>query len=90
MPSKQQKKIILINNCIEIGLSESGGPFSTIRISIPKKIVKSAVQRNKIKRQIKEIYRCNFQKNLNKNFLVKFKRENCVFKKELEEFFSNV
>ena len=90
MPSKQQKKIILINNCIEIRFSESGGPFSTIRISIPKKIVKSAVQRNKIKRQIKEIYRCNLQKNLNKNFLVKFKREDCVFKKELKEFFLNV
>ena len=38
MPNKQQKKIILINNCIEIGLSDSGGPFSSIRISIPKKI----------------------------------------------------
>ena len=90
MPNKQQKKIILINNCIEIGLSDSDGPFSSIRISIPKKIVKSAVKRNKIKRQIKEIYRCNFQKNLNKNFLVKFKREDCVFKEELKEFFSNV
>ena len=90
MPNKQQKKIILINNCIEIGLSDSDGPFSSIRISIPKKIVKSAVKRNKIKRQIKEIYRCNFQKNLNKKFLVKFKREDCVFKEELKEFFSNV
>ena len=49
-----------------------------------------SIQRNKIKRQIKEIYRCNFQKNLNKNFLVKFKREDCVFKEELKEFFSNV
>jgi RNase P protein component len=88
MPYKQQKKIILINNCIEIGLSDSDGPFSSIRISIPKKIVKSAVQRNK--RQIKEIYRCSFQKNLNKNFLVKFKKEGCVFKEELKEFFSNV
>ena len=68
MPNKQQKKIILINNCIEIGLSDSDGPFSSIRISIPKKIIKSAVQRNKIKRQIKEIYRCSFQKNLYKNY----------------------
>ncbi len=90
MPNKLQKKTVLINNCIEIGLSDSAGPFSSIRISIPKKIVKSAVQRNKIRRQIKEIYRCNFQKNLNKDFLVKFKREDCVFKKELKEFFSNV
>ena len=90
MPNKQQKKIILINNCIEIGLSDSNGSFSSIRISIPKKIIKSAVQRNKIKRQIKEIYRCSFQKNLNKNFLVKFKKEGCVFKEELKEFFSNV
>ncbi len=90
MPNKQQKKIILINNCIEISLSDSEGPFSSIRISIPKKIIKSAVQRNKIKRQIKEIYRCSFQKNLNKNFLVKFKKEGCVFKEELKEFFSSV
>ena len=90
MPNKQQKKTTLINNCIEIRLSDSDGPFSSIRISIPKKIVKSAVQRNKIKRQIKEIYRCNFQKNLYKKFLVKFKREDCIFKEELKEFFSNV
>tara|TARA_B100000927_G_scaffold132101_1_gene106371 strand:+ start:2272 stop:2544 length:273 start_codon:yes stop_codon:yes gene_type:complete len=90
MPNKQQKKIVLINNCIEIGISDSDDAFSSIKISVPKKIVKSAVQRNKIKRQIKEIYRCNFQKNLNKNFLVKFKRDDCVFKKELKEFFSNV
>ena len=55
MPYKQQKKIILINNCIEIGLSDSDGPFSSIRISIPKKIVKSAVQRNKIKRRLRNI-----------------------------------
>ena len=61
-----------------------------LQFQYQKKIVKSAVQRNKIKRQIKEIYRCNFQKNLNKNFLVKFKRDDCVFKKELKEFFSNV
>ena len=57
---------------------------------VTKKKLGKAVQRNKIKRQIKEIYRCNFQKNLNKNFLVKFKREGCVFKEELKEFFSNV
>ena len=90
MPNKQQKKTTLINNCIEINLVDSDDAFSSIRISIPKKIVKSAVQRNRIKRQIKEIYRCNFRKNLNKSFLVKFKKEDCVFKKELEEFFSNV
>ena len=30
------------------------------------------------------------QKNLNKNILVKFKKDDCVFKKELKEFFSNV
>tara|TARA_B100000886_G_scaffold107590_1_gene71849 strand:- start:127 stop:399 length:273 start_codon:yes stop_codon:yes gene_type:complete len=90
MPNKQQINTTLINKCIEISLIDSDDPFSSIRISIPKKIVKSAVKRNRIKRQIKEIYRCNFQKNLNKNFLVKFKKEDCVFKKELEEFFSNV
>ncbi len=90
MPNKQQINTTLINKCIEISLIDSNDPFSSIRISIPKKIVKSAVKRNRIKRQIKEIYRCNFQKNLNKNFLVKFKKEDCVFKKELEEFFSNV
>ena len=70
MPNKQQKKIILINNCIEISIGDSDGAFSSIKISVPKKIVKSAVQRNKIKRQIKEIYRCNFQKNLNKNLII--------------------
>jgi len=90
MPNKQQINTTLINKCIEISLIDSDDPFSSIRISIPKKIIKSAVKRNRIKRQIKEIYRCNFQKNLNKNFLVKFKKEDCVFKKELEEFFSNV
>ena len=90
MPYKQQKKIILINNCIEISVGDSNGDCSSIKISVPKKIIKSAVQRNKIKRQIKEIYRCNFKKNLNKNFLVKFKRDDCIFKEELKEFFSNV
>ena len=90
MPNKQQKKIILINNCIEISVGDSNGACSSIKISVPKKIIKSAVQRNKIKRQIKEIYRCNFKKNLNKNFLVKFKRDDCIFKEELQEFFSNV
>ena len=90
MSNKQQKKIVSINNCIEIVISDSDDTFSSIKISVPKKIIKSAVQRNKIKRQIKEIYRCNFQKNLNKNFLVKFKRDDSVFKKELKEFFSNV
>jgi ribonuclease P protein component len=86
MPNKQKKNTTLINNCIEISLNDSAGPFSSIKISIPKKIVKSAVQRNRIK----QIYRINFQKGLNKNFLVKFKREDCVFKQELEEFFLNV
>ena len=62
MPYKQQKKIILINNCIEIGLSDSDGPFPQSGFQFLKKLLK-VLFKNKIKRQIKEIYRCSFQKS---------------------------
>jgi ribonuclease P protein component len=39
--------------------SDQSIPFPKILISIPKRVIKKAVQRNKLKRQLKEIYRLN-------------------------------
>jgi len=39
--------------------SELSGPFPKILISVPKRLFKKAVDRNKLKRQIREAYRKN-------------------------------
>ena len=58
---------------------------SAVLVSIPKRVVKSAVRRNEIRRKTKEIFRKNKSLSDGYNFLVKFKAD-CDPK--VEEFLS--
>ena len=48
---------------------------SAVLVSIPKRVVKSAVRRNEIRRKTKEIFRKNKSLSDGYNFLVKFKAD---------------
>ena len=67
---KSNKEISRIFNCgiflfsehislCYTGSSDINPTYNKIAVSIPKKYFKSAVKRNKLKRQIKEVYRLN-------------------------------
>ena len=69
---------------------ESNKKEPAILITIPKAIVKSAVQRNKIRRRVREIFRKNVSKEDGVDFLVKFNGCPEGFGSKLEGFFKNV
>ncbi len=57
---------------------------------VPKVVVKSAVQRNKIRRKVREIFRKNISREGGVDFLVKFNGCPDGFGSKLEGFFKNV
>ena len=69
---------------------ESNKKEPAILITIPKVVVKSAVQRNKIRRKVREIFRKNVSREGGVDFLVKFNGCPDGFGSKLEEFFKNV
>tara|TARA_Y100001935_G_C17234480_1_gene472213 strand:+ start:215 stop:532 length:318 start_codon:yes stop_codon:yes gene_type:complete len=60
-----------VSNKISIYKQESAGKGSVL-VSIPKRVVKSAVRRNEIRRKTKEIFRKNKTLSDGYYFLVKF------------------
>ena len=73
-----------ISNQISI-YKQKTGEGGAVLVSIPKKVVKSAVRRHEIRRKTKEIFRKNKSLSGGYNFLVKFKAD-CDPK--VEEFLS--
>ena len=63
-----------ISNQISI-YKQKTGEGSAVLVSIPKRVVKSAVRRNEIRRKTKEIFRKNKSLSDGYNFLVKFKAD---------------
>ena len=61
-----------------------------ILILIPKAVIKQAVDRNRIRRIVREAFRKNISHGLEVDFLVKFNSCPAGFGSKLEEFFKNV
>tara|TARA_B100000427_G_scaffold172701_1_gene143564 strand:- start:232 stop:552 length:321 start_codon:yes stop_codon:yes gene_type:complete len=61
-----------------------------ILILIPKAVIKKAVDRNRIRRIVREVFRKNISQRLEVDFLVKFNSCPAGFDSKLEEFFKNV
>lgn len=55
---------------------------------VPKRIIKTAVERNRIKRWLREIYRCNKQTLPPSQIIIKIERRPQGFKELEEEFLS--
>ena len=70
-----------ITKTISVFRQKTDGPGSVL-VMIPKKIVKSSVRRNEIRRKTKEIFRKGKSSSLGYHFLVKFK-SNCDPEKDL-------
>ncbi len=67
--------IFLYSDYLSLGytISENDNNTHKLAVSVPKKLFKSAVKRNKIKRRIKELFR------LNKSNLYNFSEKSSVF-----------
>ena len=77
-----------ITKTISVYRQKTEGPGSVL-VMIPKKIVKSSVRRNEIRRKTKEIFRKGKSSSLGYHFLVKFK-SNCDPEKDLfNEYLKN-
>ena len=77
-----------ITKTISVFRQKTDGPGSVL-VMIPKKIVKSSVRRNEIRRKTKEIFRKGKSSSLGYHFLVKFK-SNCDPEKDLfNEYLKN-
>ena len=70
-----------ITKTISVFRQKTDGPGSVL-VMIPKKIVKSSVRRNEIRRKTKEIFRKGKSSSLGYHFLVKFKSD-CDPEKDL-------
>lgn len=68
----------------------SNTKIPAILILIPKAVIKTAVERNSIRRRVREIFRKTVSKSVGVDFLVKFNSCPAVFGSKLEEFFKNV
>tara|TARA_B100001250_G_scaffold335544_1_gene301766 strand:- start:533 stop:853 length:321 start_codon:yes stop_codon:yes gene_type:complete len=69
---------------------ESINKNPAILVLIPKAVIKSAVERNRTRRAVKEIFRKNISREFGVDFLVKFSGCPPSFDSKLEEFFKNV
>jgi len=77
-----------ITKSISVYKQKTNGPGSVL-VMIPKKIVKSSVRRNEIRRKTKEIFRKEKSSSLGYHFLVKFKSD-CDPEKDLfNEYLKN-
>lgn len=77
-----------ITKTISVYRQKTEGSGSVL-VMIPKKIVKSSVRRNEIRRKTKEIFRKGKSSSLGYHFLVKFK-SNCDPEKDLfNEYLKN-
>ena len=69
---------------------ESVNKNPAILILIPKAVIKQAVERNRIRRTVREVFRKNIPQGVGVDFLVKFNSCSVGFGSKLEEFFKNV
>ncbi len=68
---------------------KEGNGVGGILVSIPKRVVKSSVKRNRLRRVVKEVYRKCGGSSLGSYFLIKFNSGQDGFKKNLESYFEN-
>ena len=61
-----------------------------IIVLVPKRVVALAVERNNLRRRVKEMFRKNISRPHGGNFLVKFNSVPASFDVELEKYFRNV
>ena len=85
--------IFLYSDYLSLGFVESEEKINKFAVSVPKKMFKSAVIRNKLKRRIKESYRLNksvlydFSKETNRyfNILVIYKKKEILSYQKINE-----
>ena len=75
---------------VEVYQKESENKVPALLVLIPKSAIKSAVERNKMRRMVREAFRKNISQQVGIDFLVKFSGCPDGFDSKLEGFFKNV
>ena len=79
-----------IINGLDVHFQKNDGSISKIIVMVPKRVVGLAVERNSLRRRVKEMFRKNISRTHGGNFLVKFNSVPASFDVELEKYFKNV
>lgn len=75
---------------LDVHFQKNDGSISKIIVLVPKRVVGLAVERNSLRRRVKEMFRKNISRTHGGNFLVKFNSVPASFDVELEKYFKNV
>jgi ribonuclease P protein component len=75
---------------LDVHFQKQDNPVSRIIVLVPKRVVGLAVERNSLRRRVKEMFRKNVSRSHGGNFLVKFNSVPTSFDMELEKYFKNV
>ena len=75
---------------LDVHFQKQDSSISRIMVLVPKRVVRVAVERNGLRRKVKEIFRKNVSRTHGGNFLVKFNSIPASFNVELEKYFKNV
>jgi len=75
---------------LDVHFQKQDNPVSRIIVLVPKRVVGLAVERNSLRRRVKEMFRKNVSRSHGCNFLVKFNSVPTSFDVELEKYFKNV
>ena len=75
---------------LDVHFQKSNDSVSKIIVLVPKRVVGLAVERNSLRRRVKEMFRKNVSRPHGGNFLVKFNSVPSSFNVELERYFKNV
>jgi len=75
---------------LDVHFQKQDNPVSRIIVLVPKRVVGLAVERNSLRRRVKEMFRKNVSRSHGGNFLVKFNSVPTSFDVELEKYFKNV
>ena len=75
---------------LDVHFQKQDNSVSRIIVLVPKRVVGLAVERNNLRRRVKEMFRKNVSRSHGGNFLVKFNSVPASFDEELEKYFNNV
>lgn len=75
---------------LDVHFQNGDDSVSKIIVLVPKRVVGLAVERNSLRRRVKEMFRKNISRSHSGNFLVKFNSVPASFDVELEKYFKNV
>ena len=75
---------------LDVHFPKQDNSVSRIMVLVPKRVVRLAVERNNLRRRVKEMFRKNVSRSHGGNFLVKFNSVPASFDEELEKYFKNV